>query len=54
MAFSLALPAQAEVAAKQLFGAKTTPSQQKSAAFGSYAKGCMAGAMMLPETGPTW
>jgi len=40
--------------AKQQFGAKTTGSQQRAAAYGSYAKGCVAGAVQLPETGPTW
>ncbi|WP_425039949.1 penicillin-insensitive murein endopeptidase [Primorskyibacter sp. S187A] len=40
--------------AKQLFGAKETPSTQQAAAFGSYAKGCMSGAVELPESGPTW
>ncbi|MEC3859749.1 penicillin-insensitive murein endopeptidase [Mesobacterium sp. TK19101] len=40
--------------AKDLFGAKRAPSRQRSAAFGSYAKGCQAGAVELPETGPTW
>lgn len=44
----------AEVAAKQLFGAKTQASKQRVAPFGSYAKGCVAGAVQLPETGPTW
>ena len=44
----------AEPLAKQLFGGKATPSRQQSAAFGSYAKGCMAGGVQLPETGPTW
>ncbi|WP_417677648.1 penicillin-insensitive murein endopeptidase [Pseudodonghicola sp.] len=44
----------AEPTAKQLFGAKATPSQQRPAPFGSYAKGCMAGGAALPETGPTW
>lgn len=42
------------VEAKQLFGAHKQGSSQSSAPFGSYAKGCMAGAAMLPETGPTW
>jgi penicillin-insensitive murein endopeptidase len=42
------------VAAKQLFGAKPTGSQQSSAAFGSYAKGCLSGGTELAETGPTW
>ncbi|GHG83900.1 penicillin-insensitive murein endopeptidase [Pseudodonghicola xiamenensis] len=44
----------AEPTAKQLFGAKTTPSQQRPSPYGSYAKGCMAGGETLPETGPTW
>lgn len=44
----------AEPTAKQLFGAKATPSQQRPAPFGSYSRGCMAGGAALPETGPTW
>ena len=40
--------------AKQLFGAIDTGSQQKSRSYGSYAKGCVAGAVQLPESGPTW
>ena len=40
--------------AKQLFGAKRSASAQRPAPFGSYAKGCVAGAAQLPETGPTW
>ncbi|MFD2741426.1 penicillin-insensitive murein endopeptidase [Sulfitobacter aestuarii] len=42
------------VEAKRLFGAKSSSSGQPSAAFGSYAKGCLAGGAQLPETGPTW
>ncbi len=42
------------VQAKQLFGAKQEASAQSSASYGSYAKGCLAGAAELPETGPTW
>ncbi|WP_375688342.1 penicillin-insensitive murein endopeptidase [Pseudooceanicola sp. LIPI14-2-Ac024] len=42
------------VAAKQLFGAKPDAAHMTSAAFGSYSKGCQAGAVQLPETGPTW
>jgi penicillin-insensitive murein endopeptidase len=44
----------AQPLAKQLFGAKQDGSDQKPAAFGSYAKGCAAGSVRLPETGPTW
>ncbi|MEO0914815.1 MAG: penicillin-insensitive murein endopeptidase [Pseudomonadota bacterium] len=51
---ALALPASAQTPAKQLFGAKATPSSQPPAPIGSYAKGCLAGAEQLPETGPTW
>ncbi|WP_417523287.1 penicillin-insensitive murein endopeptidase [Marinovum sp.] len=40
--------------AKQLFGAKRAGSAQSPAPYGSYAKGCLAGGMQLPETGPTW
>ncbi len=44
----------AQTKANKLFGAKRAPSQQSASAFGSYAKGCLAGATQLPETGPTW
>lgn len=50
----MAAPAAAETQAKQLFGHKSAPSHQKPASYGSYAKGCLAGAMQLPQTGPTW
>ena len=40
--------------AKQLFGAKTEGSNQSPAPYGSYSKGCVAGAEQLAETGPTW
>lgn len=49
-----ALPASAEKLANQLFGAHATPSQQAPMPIGSYAKGCAAGLVQLPETGPTW
>jgi len=44
----------ADPLAKQLFGAKAAGSRQAPAPYGSYAKGCVAGAVQLPETGPTW
>ncbi|MBT8153261.1 penicillin-insensitive murein endopeptidase [Epibacterium ulvae] len=47
-------PALAQTPAKQLFGAKADGSEQPPDPFGSYAKGCVAGAVELPETGPTW
>lgn len=40
--------------AKQLFGGMDVGSQQSPAAYGSYSKGCAAGQVQLPETGPTW
>ena len=50
----IAAPVSAEKLANKLFGAQAAPSQQKSMPIGSYAKGCSAGAIELPETGPTW
>lgn len=49
-----AAPAGAEQLANKLFGAKDNPSQQKSMPIGSYARGCGAGLVELPESGPTW
>ena len=54
LALTLALPASAQPLAKQEFGAKRAASAQQAAPFGSYAKGCIAGAEQLAETGPTW
>ncbi len=48
------LPAGAEQLAHQLFGAVKLPSNQDAMPIGSYAKGCAAGMIQLPETGPTW
>ena len=45
--------AQAQVA-KQAFGAMSGPSAQDPEPIGGYSRGCQAGAMQLPETGPTW
>lgn len=44
----------AQQPAKELFGAARKGTATRSASFGSYAKGCLAGAEKLPETGPTW
>lgn len=53
---ALAIPSvgQTQELANQLFGAKSQPSNQKSMPIGSYAKGCGAGMVELPETGPSW
>ncbi len=40
--------------AKELFGAQTSGSRQDAASHGGYARGCLAGAVELPESGPTW
>ncbi len=50
----LAAPAAAQQKANDLFGAKRVASAQPPAAIGSYAKGCAAGLVRLPETGPGW
>ncbi|WP_376876447.1 penicillin-insensitive murein endopeptidase [Albirhodobacter sp. R86504] len=49
-----ALPLHAEPLARQLFGAKSSPSYQQPTAVGFYSNGCAAGLEALPETGPTW
>jgi penicillin-insensitive murein DD-endopeptidase len=59
LVFSLALsmaslPATAESLANRLFGAKESPSQQAPMPVGSYARGCGAGMVQLPESGPSW
>ena len=46
--------ATAEPLAKELFGAERTASRHKALPVGGYAKGCLAGGVQLPETGPTW
>lgn len=50
----IAAPASAEPKATQLFGAARLPSKQPSQAIGFYSKGCAAGLVQLPETGPNW
>ena len=50
----LALPASAQQAAKTFFGAAERASAQRAEPFGSYARGCAAGLVQLPETGPSW
>ena len=53
-ALVLASSAGADTPAKELFGAQSHPSDQRPEPIGSYAKGCLAGAVQLPETGPAW
>ncbi|MCC7320584.1 MAG: penicillin-insensitive murein endopeptidase [Rubellimicrobium sp.] len=40
--------------ARNLFGAVPGPSAQESRAIGFYSRGCLAGAVEMPETGATW
>lgn len=47
-------PALAQEKANKLFGAMREGSRQAPAAIGTYAKGCGAGLVELPETGPSW
>lgn len=54
LVLGLAGPVQAEQLANKLFGAKENPSQQDPMPIGSYARGCAAGLVELPESGPTW
>lgn len=46
--------ADAVTPAKQFFGAQKVGSSSPAESFGGYARGCVAGAVQLPETGPTW
>jgi penicillin-insensitive murein DD-endopeptidase len=54
LSLCLAAPAEAEKLANKLFGAHDAPSAQDAMPIGSYARGCAAGLVELPETGPTW
>lgn len=49
-----AAAALAQTPAKELFGRRETPAPLSARAIGSYAKGCLAGAQMLPLDGPGW
>jgi penicillin-insensitive murein endopeptidase len=50
-----AVPAEMQgVPAKTFFGAHDGGSSQPAKPHGGYAKGCIAGAVELAETGPTW
>ncbi len=40
--------------AKELFGAKRLPADMAASSYGSYARGCIAGAVAIPADGPTW
>lgn len=46
--------AQADPLAKDVFGAAPGPTGGAAAAIGFYSKGCVSGAVELPESGPSW
>lgn len=53
--FGSALPAPAAAqSAMSLFAARDTPSPHAPDSIGQPARGCLAGGVELPETGPTW
>jgi len=54
LALLMPLPAVGQDLANQLFGAKAAPSAQDPMPVGAYARGCGAGMVELPETGPSW
>jgi penicillin-insensitive murein endopeptidase len=43
-----------DLPAKQLFSEVTVPSEGDATPIGSYAQGCLAGAVALPLDGPHW
>src|ERR1700730_8285567 len=51
---ALAKPDDPKMPAKELFGRKTSPAHMQARTIGSYAKGCLAGAVALPINGETW
>lgn len=55
LALALSYPsAQAQTAAKELFGRTPLPSVNPAEVHGFYSKGCISGAVAMPTDGPTW
>lgn len=50
----LAGPERPSTPARELFGRKTTPASLAARSIGSYARGCVAGAVALPIDGEAW
>lgn len=50
----LAVPAMAEPLAKDVFGSAPGPTGGAPVSVGGYSRGCVSGAIALPESGPTW
>ncbi|WP_043749524.1 penicillin-insensitive murein endopeptidase [Methylobacterium nodulans] len=51
---ALAHPADPATPAKELFGRRSAPVSMAARSIGSYARGCLAGAVALPIDGATW
>lgn len=51
---ALALPAAADPLAKDVFSAVPGPTAGAPTVVGYYSRGCISGAVQLPESGPTW
>lgn len=55
LALGVAASGKAEAqTARALFSAQSSPSPHAPHAIGQHGRGCLAGAVQLPETGPTW
>lgn len=50
----LANPDDPRLAAKELFGRRTTPADLRPRSIGGYARGCVAGAEAIPVDGENW
>ncbi|WP_347266734.1 penicillin-insensitive murein endopeptidase [Paracoccus sp. (in: a-proteobacteria)] len=53
-ALGVAQPALADPLAKDVFGAAPGPTGGAPVSIGFYSKGCVSGAVELPQSGPTW
>lgn len=53
-AIAAAIAALPPDAARVLFGAQPAPAPLRARSIGSYARGCLAGAVALPVNGPAW
>jgi penicillin-insensitive murein endopeptidase len=47
-------PDSPKIAAKELFGRRSTPAAMQTKTIGFYSKGCLAGGVALPINGETW
>jgi len=54
LALACLAPAAEAQTARTLFAAKSTPTGHAPTPIGGHSRGCIAGAVQLPETGPTW